>query len=131
LNSLLNLRLCIFHLPLHETPKLGVHETGGRPRRAVSYSDRDETDDELMRGRWGLKGIVSAIDAPNKRNLSSAWVLCLFFREKGGLDWTSPQPRNDGFYVARQVGRANGRRHQAPNTCSTRLRKAARRSAVE
>jgi hypothetical protein len=31
LNSLLNLRLCIFHLPLHETPKLGVHETGGRP----------------------------------------------------------------------------------------------------
>jgi hypothetical protein len=52
--------------------------------RAVSYSDRDETDDELMHGRWGLKGIVSAVDAPNKRNLSSARVLCLFFPERGG-----------------------------------------------
>jgi tetratricopeptide (TPR) repeat protein len=28
LNSRLNLRLCITHLRLHETPNLGVHQTG-------------------------------------------------------------------------------------------------------
>ena len=35
LNSLLNLRLCIANLRLHETPYLGVHETGSRPMQMV------------------------------------------------------------------------------------------------
>lgn len=36
LNSRLNMRLAIPHLQLHETPFLGVHETGGRPPRHVA-----------------------------------------------------------------------------------------------
>ncbi|WP_210308467.1 hypothetical protein, partial [Prosthecomicrobium pneumaticum] len=33
LNSRENFRRCICHLRLHETPNLGVHETGSRPQR--------------------------------------------------------------------------------------------------
>jgi hypothetical protein len=36
LNSRLNLRLCITHLRLHETPYLGVHQTGSSSRRQKS-----------------------------------------------------------------------------------------------
>ncbi|WP_174511800.1 hypothetical protein [Methylocella tundrae] len=32
MNSRLYLRFCIPHLRRHETPKLGVHETGSRPK---------------------------------------------------------------------------------------------------
>jgi len=35
LNSRVNFRRCICRLRLHETPNLGVHETGSRPDRGL------------------------------------------------------------------------------------------------
>ena len=43
LNSRLNFRLRMTHLRLHETPKLGVHQTGSSSKRYVALGEGTHT----------------------------------------------------------------------------------------
>jgi len=95
LNSRVNFRRCICRLRLHETPNLGVHETGSRPvsklqlieRKALleplvaskpglQFNGHDTGDGELIlkhAGKLGFEGVVSkivdAVYAPENRAL--------------------------------------------------------------